>query len=101
MKLEWLPAAQRNLQSQLAYIAEHNPLAAIAMGDAIEASVARLADYPRIGRPGRVPGTHELPVAGTPYVVVYRVELAAVVILRPLHGPQDWPPGQQDQGAGG
>ena len=95
MRVDWLPAAERNRESQLAYIAERNPRAAIDMGDAIEAAVARLADHPEGARPGRVHGTRELVVTGTPYVVVYRVEPSAVLILRVLHGAQRWPPQQQ------
>ncbi len=64
MKVEWLPEAERNRESQLATIAEHNPRAAIDMGDAIEAAVARLADYPESARPGRVQGTREPVVPG-------------------------------------
>ncbi|MFQ5776099.1 MAG: type II toxin-antitoxin system RelE/ParE family toxin [Kiloniellaceae bacterium] len=86
MRIEWLPEAEGNRASQLAYIAERNPWAALDMGDAIEAAVARLADYPESAPPGRVPGTRELVVTGTPYVVVYRVEASAVVVLRLLHG---------------
>lgn len=93
MKVEWLPVAERNRARQLAYIAERNPRAVIAMGDAIEAAVRRLADHPQMGRPGRVQGTRELVIGGTPYVVVYRLERDAVVILRLLHGAQRWPPG--------
>ena len=92
MKIEWLPEAERNRASQIAYIAERNPQAAIDMGDAIEAAVARLADNPESAPRGRVPGTRELVVTGTPYVVVYRIEPDAVVILRVLHGAQRWPP---------
>jgi len=92
VRVEWLPEAERNRESQLAYIAKRDPWAAIDMGDAIEAAVARLADNPNSARPGRVRGTRELVVTGTPYVVVYRVEPAAVVILRVLHGAQRWPP---------
>ena len=92
MRVEWLPEADRNRESQLAYIAKRDPRAAIAMGDAIEAAVARLADHPESARPGRVHGTRELVVTGTPYVVVYRVEPSAVLILRVLHGAQRWPP---------
>jgi toxin ParE1/3/4 len=91
LRIEWLPAAARGRASQLAYVAERNPRAAIDPGDAIEAAVARLADHPHSGRPGRVAGTRELVVSGTPYVVAYRVEQAAVVILRVLHGAQRWP----------
>lgn len=91
MRVEWLPEAVRNRDGQLAYIAERNPRAAIAMGDAIEAAVLRLANHPSSGRPGRIKGTRELVVTGTPYVIAYRVEMAAVVILRLLHGAQRWP----------
>ncbi len=31
-------------------------------------------------------------VVGTPYVVIYRIEPAAVLGLRILHGAQRWPP---------
>ncbi len=88
MRVDWLPEAERNREGQLAYIAERNPRAAIAMGDAIEAAVARLADHPEGAQPGRVHGTRELVVTGTPYVVVYRVEPSAVLILRMLRGAQ-------------
>jgi toxin ParE1/3/4 len=66
-------------------------LAAIDMGDAIEAAAARLGEYPESGRPGRVRGTRELVVTGTPYVIVYRLETSAAIILRALHGAQRWP----------
>ena len=92
MKVAWLPEAERNRESQLAYIAERNPRAAIDLGDSIEAAVARIADYPESARPGRVQGTRELVVTGTPYIVVYRIEPTAIVILRVLHGAQRWPP---------
>ena len=62
------------------------------MGDAIEAAVSRLADFPESARPGRVQGTRELVVPATPFIVVYRVEATGVVILRALHGAQKWPP---------
>jgi toxin ParE1/3/4 len=91
VRVEWLPVAERNRESQLAYIAQRNPWAAIDLGDAIEASVRNLADNPHMGRLGRVKGTRELVVSGTPYVIAYRVEPDAVVILRLLHGAQKWP----------
>ena len=66
MRIEWLPEAVRNRDAQLAYIGERNPAAAIEIGDAIESSISRLADFPESGRPGRVPGSRELVVTGTP-----------------------------------
>ncbi len=91
MRIEWLPEAERNLTAQLEWIAEHNVWAAIDMGDGIHAAVSRLAEHPAMARPGRVAGTRELVVVGTPYIVVYRIEASAVVILRVLHGAQRWP----------
>ena len=91
MSIEWLPEAVRNRGAQLAYIGERNPAAAVEVGDAIERTISRLADYPESGRPGRVPGTGELVVTGTPFIVVYRVEAATIIILRVLHGAQRWP----------
>jgi toxin ParE1/3/4 len=91
VRVEWLPEAIRSLEAQLEWTAEHSPWAALDMGDAIYAAVGRLADHPAMARPGRVAGTRELVVVGTPYVVVYRVDPAAVVVLRVLHGAQRWP----------
>jgi len=91
VRITWLPIAARDRQNQLAYIGERNPSAAISMGDAIEAAVRNLVDHPRTGRLGRVKGTRELVVTGTPYVIIYRVEPDAVVLLRLLHGAQRWP----------
>lgn len=93
MNVEWLPEAEKNLTTQLDWIADHDAWAAIDMGDAILAAVDRLADFPAIARPGRVAGTRELVVVGTPFMVVYRIETAIVVILRVLHGAQRWPAG--------
>lgn len=64
------------------------------MGDAIQAAVDRLADHPAMARPARVAGTRELIVVGTPYIVVYRIEAAAVVVFRVMHGARRWPPRQ-------
>jgi toxin ParE1/3/4 len=91
VRIEWLPAAERNRESQLAYIGERNPRAAIDIGDAIAIAVGHLADHPHMGRAGRIKGTRELVVSGTPYVIAYRIEPDAVVILRLLHGAQRWP----------
>jgi len=81
----------RNRDAQVAYVGERDPAAAIDIGDAIEISVSRLADFPESGRPGRVLGTRELVVTDTPFIVVYRIEPAALLILRVLHGAQRWP----------
>ena len=93
MKVEWLSLARQDREEQLGYIAERDPWAAINLGDAIEQAVSHLPDHPHIGRPGRVRGTRELVVSDTPYILAYRVEQNqnTVVILRLLHGAQNWP----------
>jgi toxin ParE1/3/4 len=91
VRVEWLPAAKENRESQLDYIGERDPGAAIAMGDAIEAAFRNLADYPQIGRPGRVPGSRELVVGGTPFIIAYCLEPDSIVILRLMHGAQRRP----------
>jgi toxin ParE1/3/4 len=91
VKVEWLHEARRNRESQLAYIAERNPAAAVRLGDAIAAAVVRLSNFPEIAPRGRVEGTRELLIAGTPYIAIYRIEISKVVILRLLHDSQRWP----------
>jgi toxin ParE1/3/4 len=47
--------------------------------------------FPESGRPGRLPGTRELIVGRTPYLVAYRIEGDTVEILRVIHSRQRWP----------
>jgi toxin ParE1/3/4 len=95
VRVEWLAEAERSLTAQLAWIADRDPWLAIDVGDRIEVAVGRLGSYPQLGRPGRIAGTRELVVTGTPDIVVSRVEAAAVIlVLRVLHGAQRWPPAQ-------
>jgi toxin ParE1/3/4 len=46
---------------------------------------------PYSGRVGRVPGTREIVVASTPYVIAYRIVEKTIHVLAVLHGAQDWP----------
>ncbi|WP_370305228.1 type II toxin-antitoxin system RelE/ParE family toxin [Sinimarinibacterium flocculans] len=91
MQVRWLSRALRNLGEEADYIAQDDPAAAARMVVLIEDAVAMLADHPGLGRPGRVPGTRELVVPGTPYLVPYRVRGQHVDILRVFHGRRRWP----------
>ena len=62
-------------------------------GDLIRDAARRLAEFPASGRPGRVAGSYELVIVGTPYVIVYRVRSTGAINPRLLHGAQRWPPG--------
>jgi toxin ParE1/3/4 len=46
---------------------------------------------PHRGRPGRWPGTRELVIPRTPYIVPYRVQGDLIEILRVFHGARRWP----------
>ncbi len=91
MRVRWLRRALRNLDEEADYIARDDPQAAAQVVDRIVTSVDLLATQPALGRPGRVPGTRELIIAGTPYIVPYRVRDDTVEILRVFHGARRWP----------
>jgi plasmid stabilization system protein ParE len=96
LRSEWLPEAERNRESQLDYIERASPQAAIELGDRIEAAINRLEEFPDSGRAGRVAGSREQVILGTPFIIIYRIEPEAVVILRLLHGAQQYPPADAD-----
>jgi len=43
------------------------------------------------GRDGRVLGTRELVISGTPFLIAYRIEKKEVRILAVLHAAREWP----------
>ena len=71
-----------------AWIAKDDPRAVREILRRIVASIAQLRRFPRLARPGRVRGTHERVVAGTPYIIVFELwnEPPAVVITAVVHG---------------
>jgi len=85
VQIRWLRAALRNLDEEASFIAADDPRAARLVVARVLDSVAQLADQPGLGRPGRVPGTRELVVPKTRYVVPFRVNGEAVEILRVFH----------------
>ena len=93
MEIRWSEAAKEDLLGIHSFIAKNNPGAAERVGRKIVSLVLRLPEHPRRGRPGRVGGTRELMVSGTPYVVVYAIGEDVIAIVRVLHGARRWPPG--------
>jgi len=43
------------------------------------------------GRDGRVAGTRELVIRGTPFIVAYRIERNELQILAVFHAARKWP----------
>ena len=90
--IEWTHQAIRQLDQARDYIALSNSdEVADRITVRIVASVQQLATFPMSGRPGRVPGTREMVVSNTPFIVAYAVAKTRVVILALYHGAQRWP----------
>lgn len=91
MKLVWTPRALAEIDAIFAYTAASDRNVAERLTFEMEARVARLADFPDMGRPGRVEGTREFVVSGTPYILPDRVRDGRVEILAALHASRQWP----------
>lgn len=91
MKLAWSFYAQSDRNNIYDYIDTDSPRAAILVDQRIDDSVATLKQFPEIGRLGRIPGTRELVIQHTPYIVAHTIAGDTVRILRILHGAQIWP----------
>jgi len=91
MNIVWSPRAVGHLRQIRQYIAEDDPHAAARVAEKILASVELVALQPSMGRPGRVPGTRELVVTGTPYIIPYRVHRQRLELIAVFHGRQKWP----------
>jgi addiction module RelE/StbE family toxin len=95
MKVVLSPQALEDLREIVGYIAEDNPEAARKLLAHVRQRIQELQDMPHLGRPGRVPGTRELVIPHTPYLVPYQVQDHCLQILRVYHGARQWP-GQFD-----
>ncbi|WNJ89287.1 type II toxin-antitoxin system RelE/ParE family toxin [Bosea sp. 685] len=93
MKLEWSGLAVADRERIFDYVATDNPRAAVMLDERIEQHVEVLLAFPESGRPGRVEGTRELIVGGTPYIAAYHIGSGVIRILRILHMSQLWPDG--------
>ena len=91
MKVLRAPTAESDLDGIAAFYGALNRTAASEMLDRLDAAEAILCDHPLIGRAGRVPGTREAVVVGTPFILVYVVERDQVTVLRVLDARRQWP----------
>ena len=91
MKLVWTEPARQDLREIFTHIAEENPNAARRLLAEIKERAVLLQDNPQLGRAGRVDGTRELVVAGTQYILPYRLKEQQIQILAVFHGARLWP----------
>ena len=91
MRVQWTVPALADLDSIQDYIGERNPAAASRLiNDILDRADTLLSTNPEIGRPGRIADTRELILAGTSYIVAYRLR-DTVEILAVMHGARKWP----------
>ena len=91
MPIVWLPVAVQDVLQIRTFIAEQDPRSAQKVASRIDQAISHLGQMPNIGRQGRIFGTRELPISGTPFLAIYRVREGRVEILRILHGRQPLP----------
>jgi toxin ParE1/3/4 len=92
VRLVWSAQSAEDLAALRAFIAADSPGAAKRMVRRIAEMVETLLPQkPEIGRRGRAPGTRELVISKTLFVVAYRVHNGTIEILRVLNGAQRWP----------
>ena len=94
MRVRWLRKALRNLDDEASFVAADDAAAARLLVERVIEVVAQLEEQPGLGRPGRVPGTRELVVSKTRYIVPYRVHGDTIEVLRVFHTsrrlPERW-----------
>ncbi len=89
MQTKWTKKALANLVAIVDYIGQDNPERGDSFALEIQAKVNKLADFPAMGRPGRVIGTREL-VVHENYAIPYRVTGGVLVILSVRHVAKKW-----------
>jgi toxin ParE1/3/4 len=92
MNMVWSPEAIEDLVSIKSFISEDDPAAAARLILHIIRNIEELlSDTPQMGRTGRVPGTRELVIPKTPFIVPYRLVGETIQVLRVYHGARRWP----------
>lgn len=91
IEIVWSPLARTRLREIRAFVALDKPDAAERLVTRIVAMTEVLRRFPFAGRAGAHPGLRELPVGGTPYILVYTVHGNQVLIGTIWHGAQSHP----------
>ena len=95
MELKWTEFAVADLDQIESYVyLQGSPAAAVAFVlKVIDIAEKVLLQHSSAGRAGRVKGTRELVISGTPFIIIYRVAIGSnqVQVLRVLHSAREWP----------
>ncbi|MDW6026492.1 type II toxin-antitoxin system RelE/ParE family toxin [Mesorhizobium sp. BAC0120] len=91
MRVRWSEEADRDRTEIVGYIWADNPLAAQRMDALFDVAANRLADFPRLGREGAIPGTREF-IPHPSYRLVYEIGDGEIIIHALVHTARQWPP---------
>lgn len=91
MNVVWTPEAEQDRDAIWLYIAADNPRAAARLDALFSDAAARLANHPKLGRPGKIAGTREL-IPHESYRLVYEIDNETVWLLTLVHTARQWPP---------
>ena len=71
IRVIWSAAAEEDRDAHIEYVAAFSPRAAASLGDSVWKAIDQLRSFPESGRRGRLAGTREYVIVGTPYLVIY------------------------------
>jgi toxin ParE1/3/4 len=91
VKIRWTRLARKDINTAYEYVADDGAGAADQFLERIHQAAAILLRHPMAGRTGRIPGTRELVVSGTPWILPYRIRRGFIDILALIHGAREWP----------
>jgi toxin ParE1/3/4 len=90
VKLVWSHRAQNGLLD-LQEFARQKPSLGNRVADSLDSVSQQISSFPQSGRPGRIEGTREVVLTGTPFLLTYEVEPECMAILAIIHGAHHWP----------
>jgi plasmid stabilization system protein ParE len=85
MRITWRPSAADDFEALVAKAAKTGSAAATRDKSLVETRIQQLVRFDQLGRKTRRVGVRELPIEGTPYVVVSRRLDDEILILRLFH----------------
>ena len=91
LTIRWTKQAIADLDHAFDFVATDSPDAARLLIDTVDRATDTPAVHLQLGRPARIPGTRELVVPRTPYIVAYRLDRGTIAILAVIHGARRWP----------
>jgi toxin ParE1/3/4 len=90
-RIIWTEQAADDLEAAAAFIEQHRPGSGAKLLARLMQALTALQEHPEIGRHGRIRGTRELVLSGSPYLAVYCTDSAQITLLAFLHSSRKWP----------